>query len=145
MNDLNDLGYGYNKSKRELTLPNLNDDLLIHFIRGYFDGDGCITGWLSIEKGKSDRVRYSFDICGKTKKLLEEIVEFLDSYDIKVNINYIKRDDMYRIKTSSKQEIKKIYELLYNDSNFYLTRKFNKFNYYVNTEVNQLISDHRNA
>lgn len=77
--------------------------------------------------------------------LLEEIVEFLDSYDIKVNINYIKRDDMYKIKTSSKQELKKIYELLYNNSNFYLTRKFNKFNYYVNTEVNQLISDHRNA
>ena len=26
-----------------------------------------------------------------------------------------------------------------------LIRKFNKFNYYVNTEVNQLIADHRNA
>lgn len=142
---LNDLGYGYNKSKKDLTLPNLDDDLIRHFIRGYFDGDGCITGWLAVEKGKADRVRYSFDICGKTKTLLEEIVEFLDSYDIKININYIKRDDMYRIKTSSKQELQKIYELLYNDSNFYLTRKFNKFNYYVNTEVNQLIADHRNA
>ena len=28
-----------------------------HFIRGYFDGDGCITGWMSYEKGKSDRKR----------------------------------------------------------------------------------------
>ena len=145
VNDLNNLGYGYNKSKKELNLPDLNDDLIIHFIRGYFDGDGCITGWLSSEKGKSDRVRYSFDICGKTKTLLEEIAEFLDSYDIKINLNYIKRDDMYRIKTSSKSELKKLFELLYNNSNFYLIRKFNKFNYYVNTEVNQLIADHRNA
>ena len=55
------------------------------------------------------------------------------------------RDDMFRIKTSSKNDIKKIYNILYNDSNFYLKRKFNKFNYYVNTEVSQLIADHCNA
>ena len=143
--DLDNLNYGYNKSKKNLKLPELNDDLIIHFIRGYFDGDGCITGWLSSEKGKSDRVRYSFDICVKTKSLLEEIEQFLDSYNIKVNMNYMKRDDIYRIKTSSKTEVKKIFELLYSNSNFYLLRKFNKFNYYVNTELNQLIADHRNA
>ena len=52
---------------------------------------------------------------------------------------------MYRISTSSRKELEKIYHLLYDNSNFYLSRKFNKFNYYVNTEVNQLIADHRNA
>ena len=52
---------------------------------------------------------------------------------------------MYRLKTSSKKEIKKIFHLLYDNSIFYLKRKFEKFNYYVNTEVNQLIADHRNA
>ena len=60
-------------------------------------------------------------------------------------MNYVSRDDMFRIKTSSKEEMKKIYHFLYDHSNFYLSRKFNKFNYYVNTEVNQLIADHRNA
>ena len=34
---------------------------------------------------------------------------------------------------------------MYDNSNFYLSRKFSKFNYYVNTEVNQLIADYRNA
>ena len=34
---------------------------------------------------------------------------------------------------------------LYNDSKFYLSRKFNIIDYYVNTEVSQLITDHRNA
>lgn len=52
---------------------------------------------------------------------------------------------MYRISTSSKKEVEKIFHLLYDNSNFYLSRKFDKFNYYVNTEVNQLITDHRNA
>lgn len=38
--------------------PSIPEDLAKHFIRGYFDGDGCITGWLATEKGKADRVRY---------------------------------------------------------------------------------------
>ena len=37
------------------------------------------------------------------------------------------------------------YNLIYNDSNYYLSRKFNKFNHYVNTEVTQLIVEYRNA
>lgn len=45
----------------------------------------------------------------------------------------------------NKEEIKKLYLLFYKDSYFYLSRKFNKFGYYVNTEVSQLIADHRNA
>lgn len=60
-------------------------------------------------------------------------------------INYLTRDDMYRISTSSRKEVTKIYHLLYDDCNFYMKRKFDKFNYYVNTEVNQLLTDHCNA
>ena len=143
--DLVDLGFGYRKSWKELHLPNIPKNLMRHFIRGYFDGDGSIIGWLAIEKGKSDRFRYKFDICGKTETLLDDIIQFFALHNIKVNKNYLKRDDMYRISTSSKKEMKKLYDFLYSDSNFYLTRKFNKFNYYVNTEVSQLIADHRNA
>lgn len=73
-----------------------------HFIRGYFDGDGCITGWLATEKGKANRVRYKFDICSKTITMLSDIQKVLSKNDINVNINYLKRDDMYRISTSSK-------------------------------------------
>ena len=49
------------------------------------------------------------------------------------------------LNTSSQRQVKLIYKLLYHDSNYYLTRKFNKISYYVNTEVNQIIIDHRNA
>lgn len=52
---------------------------------------------------------------------------------------------MYRITTSSKKEVQKIYNLLYKNSHFYLSRKFNKFDHYVNTEVTQLIAEYRNA
>lgn len=143
VNDLVKLGFGYNKSYQNLNLPKLSDELIRHFIRGYFDGDGCITGWITNDKIK--RFRYSFDICSKTKSILEDILEYFNKYDININLNYIKRDNMYRLKTSNRKEIFKIYNLLYNNSNFYLSRKFNKFIYYVNTDVNQLLIDHCNA
>lgn len=79
------------------------------------------------------------------EQIMEDIQNYLLDQGIQVNINYISRDDMYRLVTSSESEIKKIFHLLYNDSNFYLKRKFEKFNYYVNTEVSQIITDHRNA
>ena len=145
VNDLINLNYGYKKTYSNLLLPKMDDNLIRHFIRGYFDGDGCITGWMDYEKGKKDRFRYSFDICGKTKSLLNDILIYFRICNINVNMSYLSRDDMFRIKTSSKEEVKKIYHFLYDNSNFYLSRKFNKFNYYVNTEVNQLIADHRNA
>ena len=76
---------------------------------------------------------------------MNEFKQFFEDHNIKVNLNYIKRDDMYRLKTSSKKEIEKIFHMLYDNSEFYLKRKFEKFDYYVNTEVSQLIADHRNA
>lgn len=143
--DLVNLGIGYNKSYRDLHIPEIPENLIRHFIRGYFDGDGCITVWLAREKGKSDRVRGKFDICAKSASILNEFIKFFATHDIKINLNYLKRDDMYRITTSSKKEVEKIYNILYKDSNFYLSRKFNKFNHYVNTEVTQLIAEYRNA
>ena len=65
----------------------------------------------------------------------QEIQKFLSKYNINTNINYLKRDDMWRIYTSSKKECIKLYHFLYDNSNFYLTRKFNKFDHYVNTEI----------
>ena len=143
--DLVNLGIGYNKSYSDLHIPEIPESLVRHFIRGYFDGDGCITIWLSKEKGKSDRVRGKFDICAKSASILNEFIKFFATHDIKINLNYLKRDDMYRISTSSKKELEKIYNMLYKDSNFYLSRKFNKFDHYVNTEVTQLIAEYRNA
>lgn len=145
VNDLVELGIGYKKTYSDLTIPNIPENLIRHFVRGFFDGDGSISTYLACEKGKKDRVRCGIQIDSKTKTLLENIQLFFKNNNIKFNLIYLKRDDMYRISTSSREEIKKLYLLFYKDSYFYLSRKFNKFDYYVNTEVSQLIADHRNA
>lgn len=140
------LGLGYRKTYCELSIPNqIPKDLIRHFIRGYFDGDGCITGYIVKEANKSPRVRSRFDIDAKTNHLLNEFLIFFANNNIKLNINYLKRDNMYRLTTSSKKELKKIFHFLYDNSYFYLSRKFDKFSYYVNTEVSQIITDHCNA
>lgn len=71
--DLIQQGYGYNKSYLELHLPAISNDLIPHFIRGYFDGDGSIIGWVNKEIKKNLRFRYKFTICSKTKSLLLDI------------------------------------------------------------------------
>lgn len=145
-NDLVNLGFGYNKSYSNLNLPNISKELLIHFIRGYFDGDGSICGYIAKgTNGRKDRFRRQWDICSKKSSLLLDIQKFFSENNIKINLTYEKRDDMYRIRTSSKKEIEKIYKLLYSNSYFYLSRKFNKINHYVNTEDLQLITEARNA
>ena len=149
VNDIINYGYVQNKTCFELKLPNIDDELLRHFIRGYFDGDGSIIGGVRKPNSKNREVNYrvsrAFNIDSKKQNILIEIQNFFSKHNIKTNINYIMRDDMYRLCTSSKEEIEKIFHLLYDDSNFYLNRKFNKFNYYVNTEVSQIITDHCNA
>ena len=94
---------------------------------------------------KNYRVSRAFNIDSKTKSILEDIQKYLKEQGIEVTINYIVRDSMYRLVTCSESEIRKLFNLLYNGSNFYLYRKFKKFNYYVNTEVSQIITDHCNA
>lgn len=144
VNDLVDLGYGYNKTYSHLKLPNLSDDLIIHFIRGYFDGDGCITKWISKEKGKKDRVRAKIDFSNKNNTLLNEIKLFLSKNGITLNLNYVKRDDMYRLCTSSKVEIDKFKKLLYNNCSLFLSRKKFKFDQ-EDSEILQTTTEDCNA
>jgi len=74
VNDLLSHGIKYNKS---LTLDFdsilVPDFLMNHFIRGYFDGDGCIT--YSIHNKYKDR-RYAIKFCG-TKSVLQGIGLYL--------------------------------------------------------------------
>lgn len=146
-NDLINLGFGYNKTYCDLKLPKINSNLIRHFIRGYFDGDGCISYYYcrpDPKWHKNERVRGYASICCKTKTMIDEIHDFLKVNKIKSSVCFTKRDSMW-ILTIPKSQLKKLFNLFYEDSYFYLSRKFNKFNHYVNTEETQLIAELRNA
>lgn len=148
--DLKKYGVIQNKTYTDMHLPIVSDDILLkHFIRGYFDGDGYFTYSIRKPNPKNREINYRISahwtICCKTFSILLEMQKYFTSFGIKTNINYIKRNDMYNLTTSSRKEIIKIFNLLFHNCNYSLPRKYNKIKYYVNTEVSQIITDHRNA
>lgn len=107
-------------------IPNflLNHSLSHHFMRGYFDGDGCITNCGLIKNRKI--VQGSFEILG-TKDFIENYQSILinkaNLHATKINKHY----GIYKLNYSGNNNIKNIYNFLYNDAHVYLDRKHNKF------------------
>ena len=134
--DLVNLGIGYNKSYTDLHIPNIDKSLIRHFIRGYFDGDGSFVAKVDLPKNHKNKVvRMCMSIIAKKPTILNEFIKYFSTeYNLTINLNYLKRDNVYRFTTSSKKVCRKIFHVLYDNANFYLSRKFNKFNYYANTE-----------
>ena len=118
VNDLIKHGCLRNKSQKDLYIPNIRENLVRHFIRGLFDADGCVT---------NDR-KYLKTIFTGSDTLIEEI-----QYILLVNgiINKIKNPYYHNNNCVSvyygKKDSERIFDYLYNDSNMYLDRKYNKF------------------
>ncbi|MEG1870572.1 MAG: helix-turn-helix domain-containing protein [Peptostreptococcaceae bacterium] len=94
------------------TFPKISTSLYSHFIRGYFDGDGCI--YMSI----NGRFRKEFSIVGNNN-MISSISEIL-----KVNKYNLKgREYLAEIKTSNNDSIFRIHDYLYSDANIFLKRK----------------------
>lgn len=147
--DLIKLGVCERKTYENLHIPEMNSNLIGSFIRGYFDGDGCFTWHASApnlnNRERNWRIKMSWQIDSKTQTLLTEFQKWFESQGVTLKINYIKRDNMYRLCTSSKKTFSKIYDLIFKEAQYSLSRKINKINHYVNTEVTQLIAEYRNA
>lgn len=79
------IGYGQRKTYKELHLPKLSDDLMFHFIRGYFDGDGsfmlCVREPNVRNREKNPQIKVRVQWTSKTKTLLEEIQNFLENME----------------------------------------------------------------
>ena len=140
-------GYGQRKTYNELHLPNISDHLLPHFIRGYFDGDGSFMLYVRDpnikNREKNPLLKVRVEWISKTKTILEEIQQFLQNYGI---VSYLhEQRDVCRLTVHKKEYIKKIHKIFYNSCHFCLERKKIKFDYYVNTEESQIITDLRNA
>lgn len=98
--------------------------LINHFMRGYFDGDGCIC----ITNLKSP----TFSVLG-TKDFLDKFEEIMDK-NIS-NHRYHKRihkdswkQNTEEISRGGRNQLLKIMQFLYKDSTIYLERKYDKFN-----------------
>lgn len=100
-----------------LSFPDfISDDLMPHFIRGYFDGDGCIN----ICKKGYGRLYFT---CGS-----KDFITGLRNYFYK-STGYlipIYKYSCYSLMTSKQTVVKSIINLMYTNSTFSMQRKFKK-------------------
>lgn len=119
--DLNSLGLDYDKS-HSLKSVQVPKELIHHFIRGYFDGDGCVFEYSS----KSTQYNCGFTFVG-TKDFLDFINSCLPE-KCKTLILDKRTKCTYTLYLASMKRFLIIKEYLYEDATVYLDRKFNKCN-----------------
>lgn len=107
--------------------PNINNEELIkHFIRGYFDGDGCIY-----IKKTGKKIRSAFSIYSGSYNIIKWIYDHLKiNLDIgNPKITKEKGRNLYKFTFGGNRQVPKIMNWLYKDcKNAFLDRKYIKFN-----------------
>lgn len=97
-------------------MPCIKEDLIRHYIRGYFDGDGNIKNFVD----KNNRHRHNFNIVGG-QDMLNSINKKLPC---KIDLYKIKRtQSVFSLETTAKEKLIKIYDFLYDDATVFLERK----------------------
>lgn len=130
--DLSKYGITYRKTLKISSIPDIPQNLIRHFVRGYFDGDGCAY----LYKPKDQNIhRLKITFCGTEDFLNNLKIELHKQLDLNLNnlinmnkygsnvfnLRYIKNSDMY-----------KLYEYMYKDSTIFLKRKKEKFEIFIN-------------
>lgn len=107
-----------------LTAPDIPENLIPHFIRGYLDGDGCITSYKA-----GGYLRYKVSILG-TENILNFISDFIScNLDFEIK-DYYKRKENQTVSSldiCSCIRSKKFLDLIYKNSSIYLDRKYNRY------------------
>ena len=92
----------------------MREDLIRHFIRGYFDGDG------SIYQNKTKNLK-SFNVVSASLTFINSIINVFEKLDITICISDV--ENLYRIYVSNYDGINKIYDYMYNKKCYCLNRK----------------------
>lgn len=96
------------------------EELMPHFIRGFFDGDGCV----------SNSTQAIVNFTGASPQFLLSLQKFVnEKLGMRINkLNKKSKGNAYSIAWGSKKDIKAFYDYIYKDATIYLTRKYNIFN-----------------
>lgn len=146
--DISNMGAIKNKSLT-LKFPEeiVPENLMQHFIRGYFDGDGCIWNGkrkkmiVKDPKSKSGtreriihNVKFTFTGCYSFIKPLQEfLIRKIGLKETKLNFSKAKNknnntcDQVCTMEYSGRGNIKKLFDYMYSDSVIHGNRKYNKF------------------
>ena len=119
-NSLTNKGFSKGKSY-DYHMPMLRKDLIRHYIRGYFDGDGCLC---------FTNQSFNINFITASKILNNDVANILRLE----NFNYCERSyvndfgtTMYRLDIYRQQDKINFLDWIYGDCNIYLDRKYKKY------------------
>jgi intein/homing endonuclease len=110
-----------------IDFPNfLPDELISHFIRGYFDGDGCAC--LSKDKSRNSGTAFQINIMSSMQLCLhmQEYLKNKQNISFQVNKPSGKKELNGLIRSKSKNDIKNFINYIYKNAELYMERKYNK-------------------
>lgn len=114
-----------------IRFPDLPDEYMRHFIRGYFDGNGSIV----IKNTKYNTYAQTSITCGSLV-FLESMMYKLETFNIKSNIYKDGRsnNNSYYLRQTKRSEVEKMFDFMYKDidKNNMLLRKYIKYQNYIN-------------
>lgn len=120
---LNNHGCTPNKSLT-LKFPNISKNLINHFIRGYFDGDGCITRHIN-----SKTVTPHIEVLG-TMDVLKNILKYSDTEAVIEHYSRCSEETLF-LRWTKDQGVKFI-NYIYSGSTIYLNRKYKLYQFFKN-------------
>lgn len=122
--DLNNLGCTAVKSMT-IRMPNIKNELVHHFIRGYFDGDGTVGIYKNNKK--LDWMVLKSGFCSGSEKFIKDLLNIIPVKNKKI---YHTNKNLYLANFSLNDSIS-LYNYLYKDATIYLKRKHKIFNEYI--------------
>lgn len=134
--DLQNQGVSTNKTF-DYKFPILKKELMPHFIRGYFDGDGCVRiRNRNLASGKIGRYPVC-DIVSANYDFLNDLRTFLyENFEICSYIYLEKHSGCHRLYIHKNEHTIKFLNYIYGDANIYLDRK-----YKIYLEIENYIND----
>jgi hypothetical protein len=104
-------------SRKTFTIerPNIEKEMMSHFIRGYFDGDGSFSF-------NPEKYSIKTQIVSASEDFKKFIINELENNNIKINLY----SDI-KLQIQNKLDNKKFYNYIYNNAKIYLKRKKEKY------------------
>lgn len=114
VNDLIKHGCIENKTNN-INPPNLDDKYIRHFIRGFFDGDGCISIY--------NKINLDFYICCASELFINWLYDEFNKINISKQTIFKNNKGLFILRIRRINDLKIIFDYFYNNSNVYLDRK----------------------
>ncbi|MFC0472830.1 recombinase family protein [Halalkalibacter kiskunsagensis] len=116
------------KERKSLTLefPSskiIPDELMSHFIRGYFDGDGCLSPMKKGLRNTPSDTIYVITFVG-TISVLKGIIHYLPLGD---HVKIRPHGNAFELRFGGKQQLKQVLDYMYSGAEVFLGRKRKRF------------------